>query len=79
MLTKKRIKRPQIGAGAFGVVHKAVAVGIREGEDQVVLIIMMAAVVMMMLAVIIVWILSDSGGSQVCEAVCRKRSAEGGM
>ena len=26
----------QIGAGAFGVVHRAVAVGIREGEDQVV-------------------------------------------
>ena len=26
---------PQIGAGAFGVVHVAVAVGIRESEDQV--------------------------------------------
>ena len=58
--------------------------GIREGEDQVVLIIMMPAVVMMMPAsmmpaVMIVWILSDSGGSQVCEAVCRKRSVEGGI
>ena len=27
----------KIGAGAFGVVHRAVAVGIREGEDQVML------------------------------------------
>ena len=73
---------PQIGAGAFGVVHRAVAVGIRGGEDQVVLIMMMAAVVMMasmMAALVIVWILSDGGGSQVCEAICRKRSAEGEM
>ena len=63
---------PQIGAGAFGVVHRAVAVGIREGEDQVVLIMMMAEVM-------IVCILSDGGGSKVCEAICRKRSAEGEM
>ena len=75
---------PQIGVGAFGVVHRAVAVGIRDGEDQVVLIMMMMAAVVMMAAsmmaeVMIVWIFSDGGGSQVCEAICRKRSAEGGM
>ena len=55
----------QIGAGAFGVVHRAVAVGIREREDQVIALMM------------IIWILSDGGRSQVCEAICRKRSAKG--
>ena len=66
----RKVDHPQIGAGAFGVVHRAVAVGIREGEDQVVVTIDCNTVMSM-------WFLSDSGGSQVGEATCRKRSAEG--
>ena len=67
------VDHPQIGAGAFGVVHRAVAVGIREGDDQVVVAIDCKPVML----VASMCFLSDGGGSQVCEATCRKRSAKG--
>ena len=66
----------KIGAGAFGVVHRAAAVGIREGEDQVML---MDERIPYDSGENDAEEFSDGGGSQVCEAICRKGSAKGAM